>query len=1037
MNEKILKALMRLFAIITDVREESVSGNARELVSDYLNRQFSKDLAAQYLQLFDEYLSTYHSDYQKSDPEKIKKETALNSVKIYQICEEIRAELQLEPRIVIIIELLEFIKKENVVTNQELEFVTIVAEYFEIDDNEFRNIKAFSLKSYSEIPYKANLLIVDGDEHADYGDIKHVSRSGLTGKIVILHVTSTNTLIFQYNGKQNLYLNGLNIRVNRSYVFAPGSVIRSSKVRPIYYSRVLRYFIQAEVQDRILYKAKDIKFRFPNGSIGVHPFSFKTESGYLVAIMGSSGTGKSTLMNVLNGQLKLEDGVITINGYDLHAESENLEGVIGFVPQEDLLIEEFTVFQNLYYNARLCFRDFTEEHIRELIDESLVNFDLVEARDLKVGTPLTQEISGGQRKRLNLAMELIREPSVLFVDEPTSGLSSMDSEKVMLLLKRQTLKGKLVIVNIHQPSSDIYKLLDRIIIMDQGGKVVFNGNPNDAIIHFNKKANIVNPNESECQLCGNIKTEQPLRIIEARLVDRYGKLIRKRKTTPNEWYSMYLKESEPYRKPESLYKKYPLPRNNFKIPEKLEQFRIFLKRNVHAKLANTQYILISLLEAPLLGLILGYFSKFVKGTANDPGVYIFAENKNIPSFFFMSVIVALFIGLIVSAEEIIKDRKVLKREAFLNLSRGSYLNAKIATLFVLSAIQMFLYIFVAGQVLEINSMLFENWLILFSLAFSANLLGLNISTVMNSIVTVYILIPFILVPQLLLSGVVINFNDLHKNISNPKYVPVVGDLMASRWGFEALMVNQFKNNNYRKPIFEQEVKINSANYEAAFRIPELNKKLEKARRNTLTDTNTQKNRRFLRIIRTELDKYEKFPFMDIEPYAKKDSLNVKAFNFLIYEELSEYLEDLKSRFLSLEERCRDKKDSIISRIIEKKGKDEYLETKRSSSNEAVKMYTQDKLHFEKTRVLKDELIRRKDPVYKYPYHSFGRAHFYAPEKKIGNEYIDTLYFNMLVIWLGTFIFYLFLRIDLLRKLVNSIERLYLKYGKVMLIHRRI
>ena len=99
----------------------------------------------------------------------------------------------------------------------------------------------------------------------------------------------------------------------------------------------------------------------------------------------------------------------------------------------------------------------------------LMDIDLIGIKNLAVGDPINKYISGGQRKRLNIALELIREPSVLFADEPTSGLSSMDSEMVMLLLKEQTLKGRLVIVNIHQPSSDIYKLFDKLLIMDKGG----------------------------------------------------------------------------------------------------------------------------------------------------------------------------------------------------------------------------------------------------------------------------------------------------------------------------------------------------------------------------------------------------------------------------------------------------------------------------------------------------------------------------------------------------------------------------------------
>src|SRR5690606_36569675 len=136
------------------------------------------------------------------------------------------------------------------------------------------------------------------------------------------------------------------------------------------------------------------------------------------------------------------------------------------VSQDDLLIEELTVYENLFYNARLCFGNLTDLEIAKRCDEVLADLGLSETRNLKVGSPLDKTISGGQRKRLNISLELIREPSVLFVDEPTSGLSSRDSENIMDLLKELALKGKLIFVVIHQPSSDFYKMFDKLMILD-------------------------------------------------------------------------------------------------------------------------------------------------------------------------------------------------------------------------------------------------------------------------------------------------------------------------------------------------------------------------------------------------------------------------------------------------------------------------------------------------------------------------------------------------------------------------------------------
>ncbi|NJK97775.1 MAG: ATP-binding cassette domain-containing protein [Bacteroidales bacterium] len=158
---------------------------------------------------------------------------------------------------------------------------------------------------------------------------------------------------------------------------------------------------------------------------------------------------------------------------------------MGYVSQEDFLVEELTVFQNLYFNAKLCFDKYSDEKLVSMVNELLITLGLFEIKNMKVGSPLNKKISGGQRKRLNIALELIREPSILFLDEPTSGLSSRDSENIMDLLKELSFKGKLIFVVIHQPSSDIFKMFDKLLILDSGGYLIYNGDPIDSIIYLN------------------------------------------------------------------------------------------------------------------------------------------------------------------------------------------------------------------------------------------------------------------------------------------------------------------------------------------------------------------------------------------------------------------------------------------------------------------------------------------------------------------------------------------------------------------------
>jgi ABC transport system ATP-binding/permease protein len=174
----------------------------------------------------------------------------------------------------------------------------------------------------------------------------------------------------------------------------------------------------------------------------------------------------------------------------------------------------------------------------------------------------------------------------------------------------------------------------------------------------------------------------------------------------------------------------------------------------------------------------------------------------------MCVITAMFFGLMGSAEEIVKDRKILKRESFLNLSWFSYLNSKVLILFILSAIQTLSFVVVGNLILAIKGMTLSYWMVLFTTSCFANLLGLNLSSAFRSVITIYILIPFIIIPQLLFSGVIVKFDKL--NTGTLEYVPAIGEAMIIRWAFEAIAVEQFRNNAYSRIFFDQRMKVSEA-----------------------------------------------------------------------------------------------------------------------------------------------------------------------------------------------------------------------------------
>ncbi|MFM8911375.1 MAG: ATP-binding cassette domain-containing protein, partial [Flammeovirgaceae bacterium] len=341
----------------------------------------------------------------------------------------------------------------------------------------------------------------------------------------------------------------------------------------------------------------------------------------------ASGAGKSTLLHVLNGTEKPFEGRVLINGIDIHKNPEKIEGVIGFVPQDDLLIEDLTVYQNLYFAAKLCFSHLNETEIDGLVSKTLEDLGLTLTRDLKVGSPLQKTISGGQRKRLNIGLELLREPAVLFVDEPTSGLSSRDSENIIDLLKELSLKGKLVFAVIHQPSSDIFKMFDKLVILDTGGYQIYFGNPVDAVTYFKRNINLINRDEGECHACGNVNPEQIFNIIETKVINEFGDTTSERKFSPEQWNDKFKSQI----KIKNVNTSNERPHSTLQIPSWFRQTRLFSLRDVLSKLSNKQYLFINLLEAPLLAFILAFIVRYYN--VDDPfkSGYIFGKNLNMPA----------------------------------------------------------------------------------------------------------------------------------------------------------------------------------------------------------------------------------------------------------------------------------------------------------------------------------------------------------------------------------------------------------------------
>jgi ABC-type multidrug transport system ATPase subunit len=1031
MRESVLLALIHIFAIVSTVNPGGISSRGKKILRSYLRRYLNRELEEEYFSLFENNLEFYSNELKSVDKDELADDDSLISFQITNICRQIKKGLFLEERMIVFLQLLEFTFEDGNITDQEKTILDIVSRTFNISRKEYDNACAFMIGRHYDKVSPDCILLIESDnpkysainDYVNYKNWKHLRIKGFRGHLFVLNIESTGSLILTYDGSLPLYFKGRDIIACRPYLLDRGVNIKGPGIEPIYYSKVYKAFLTDQFHGKVVFEGHNVEFSFRNSDNGIKPMNFRLESGNLVGIMGGSGVGKTTLLNMLHGKIRPDKGNIFINGHDLYEDGETLKGLIGYVPQDDLLLEELTVYQNLYFNAKLCFGNYDEEQINSLVNDVLIDLELHDISDLQVGDLLNKKVSGGQRKRLNIGLEMMREPVVLFIDEPTSGLSSHDSEKVMHLLRKHALSGKLVIANIHQPSSDIFKLFDRLWLIDKGGYMIYDGDPVEALVYFKTETSQANATESECPNCGNVETENILHIIEVKVIDNEGYPGKERQVNPEEWYEKYKKKMMPVLT--AIPERTELPASNFKVPKKFSQIRTFIKRNVKRKLADRQYIVLNLLEAPFLAFILGYLSKY-----SVNGAYTFADNKSYPIFLFMGVVVSLFLGLMVSAEEIFKDRKILEREKFLKISRLSYLISKLNTLFVISAIQSFLFLIVADSILGIKGMFLQYWLILFSTSCYGNLVGLNISSGMRTVVSIYILIPLILVPQLLLGGAMIKFDDLHKSITKKEYVPFLGDVMATRWAYEAIMVEGYTDNRYNKPTFKYKLEIEQKNYYKDELIPALNDiylndVIQKTDKGTDKDIVEEK----LGILKYHVYDLGRIFNLRVGSWAEK--LNNEDFNQRTADSVKIFFDNVDYIIRDENRILREDVARVEEQVMEnlEAADIEKLATKYNNQRLEDIVRNQGDLKARPYIEAGTRLIQKTNPVFMKPTSVFGRAHFYAPFKQLGDLQIDTLFFNIAAIWLMVGIFFITLYYNLLKKFIDWLEALKLPFWR--------
>src|SRR5436853_3947168 len=590
-------------------------------------------------------------------------------------------------------------------------------------------------------------------------------------------------------------------------------------------------------------EVSEVTHRFSNGEIGLEGISFAVTRGELVCVMGASGSGKSTLLKVLAGQLQSTSGQVVLNGQSLYPNLDTLKRYISYIPQEDAFDEHLTIGENLQFAAAIRSPHLSRRDRMRRLEGKLVELGLSERRDAVVGTAVKKTLSGGERKRLNIGLDMIGSADVYLFDEPTSGLSSKDSEHVLEII-RSMAHNKIIIVTIHQPSSKLFQMFHKAILLDKCGRLVFVGTPTEMLRYFAEAEHQhqFGADLGACPSCGTTRPEFIFDVLETPLRDlsgdiiyeenNRGQLVPSRRYAPEFWRDKY----EAFRliqdvKQVSLRKEpvAPLPsapvqkkkRLPFRWHDECTQLRTLLKRAFISKLRNRGNLVITIGVAPVLAFLIASLLRY-----SDSGTYDFASAYHIPTFLFLTLIVAMFLGLTNSADDIIRDRVVLQRERNLNVRLPYYIFAKIVSLGVFALLQCVLFILIGNYILEIRGMFWIYLAIVFMTAMGGVALGLVVSSLVADPKTAANIVPLVLIPQIIMGGALIKYEDMNRNLalvytftrwfsehpdtergkkmSSRLQVPFVCQFIAMRWSYEEMVVAQAKLN----PLTSRQERVN-------------------------------------------------------------------------------------------------------------------------------------------------------------------------------------------------------------------------------------
>ncbi len=471
-------------------------------------------------------------------------------------------------------------------------------------------------------------------------------------------------------------------------------------------------------------RAFRIKKVFDSGKIGLHESTFEVPKGTLVAILGPSGCGKSTLLKALIGDAPATTGTVWLNGLPLNEDNiDYIKTHIGYVPQDDIVHNELTVEGSLKYAAHLRLTEHSLKYRREKVEEVLKTLNIEKIRKERVA-----KISGGQRKRLAIAIEILTDPSILFLDEPTSPLDPQTIKDFLETLSRLTRKGTTVMMVTHKPEDLNY--MDKAIFMAVGGHITYFGDAKGYSDYFKLK-NVI----------------EIYSLLDSKEVDF--------------WVHKYKMEN-----PDLMFPETSSPNKHSKKPNFVAQYFWLSSRYFNIKVNDFANFMIMIGQAPVIALLI---------------CFIFDSISQVVPFFLS--VSAIWFGANNAAREIVSEQKIYKRERMFNLGIFSYIFSKMTVLGVVAIIQSILFTLIISyryseSYPSYNGPVLNNpWMVVCWMSFLtmvSTLMGLLISSMVNTSEKVMSIIPIVLIPQIMLAGIIVKIKFV--------FVELLSYLTLSRWG---------------------------------------------------------------------------------------------------------------------------------------------------------------------------------------------------------------------------------------------------------------